>query len=303
MAKPNFNLVKHFFSEVMDLPPAEHESWLLEHCPDSEVRKEVLSLLKYHGKPAAVDRPALRLQTAGLPERIDKYRVLSRLGEGGMGSVFLAERDDGLFNQKVALKVIRNKHVAGSLLKRFQLERQILASLNHPNISRLLDGGVTGQGQQFLVLEYVKGLHINDYCDRNRLTIHERLQLFKILCQTLHYAHHKFSLIHRDLKPGNILVDQDGVPKLLDFGIAKVLRREEIAWSQSLVLTPFGERQLTPLFASPEQIQGFELTIQSDIYSLGVILYELLCGRNPHRLHQVPIHRVAQVFCQEIPEA
>ena len=210
--------------------------------------------------------------------RIGPYRVVRELGRGGMGAVYLAERADGQYEQRVALKLIKRGMDTEQVLARFRAERQILASLDHPNIARLLDGGSTEQGVPFFAMEYIEGEPIDSYADQRSLDVAERLQLFLQVCGAVTYAHQHL-VVHRDIKPLNILVTAEGVPKLLDFGIAKVLHDSP----DDVTSTVTGMRLLTPEYASPEQVEGRHATTVSDVYALGVVLYELLTGRSPYR--------------------
>jgi serine/threonine protein kinase len=199
---------------------------------------------------------------------------LSLLGHGGMGSVWLAERVDGLFTRRVALKLIHPALVSQLMTERFSREREILASLNHQNITRLIDAGFAADDQPYLALEYVDGRPITDYCDERRLSVRERLELLRQVLSAVQYAHAHL-VIHRDLKPSNILVTEDGQAHLLDFGIAKLLTEGE---AKETELTRIGGRALTPDYAAPEQIAGAPITTAADVYALGVMLYELLTG-------------------------
>jgi len=213
-----------------------------------------------------------------VPERIGPWRIRDELGRGGMGTVYRGERDDGSFTQTVAVKLIRAELASGELRRRFDSERRILASLDHPNVARLLDAGTTDKGAPYLVLEYVAGEPIDAYCDARALDIGQRLALFRLVCAAVHAAHQRL-ILHRDLKTANVLVDSTGQPKLLDFGIAKLLVPEP----QQDDLTRVGfARPLTPEWSSPEQLRGEPLSTTSDVYSLGVLLYLLLTGRRPH---------------------
>jgi eukaryotic-like serine/threonine-protein kinase len=211
---------------------------------------------------------------------ISNYRLVSVLGRGGAGTVYLAERADHQFSGKAAVKVI-DRATTLDLGLRFRVERQILASVNHPNIARLLDAGETEDGQPYLVMEYVEGLTLDQYCDEKRLGIKARLELFTQICAAVQYAHQNL-IIHRDIKPANILVTADGTPKLLDFGIAKLLHARDLG--RTAELTRMNDRVLTPEYASPEQITGGSVTTATDVYSLGVVLYRLLSGLRPYEL-------------------
>ena len=208
------------------------------------------------------------------------YRVLALLGHGGMGSVWLAERVDGLFTRQVALKLVHPALKSRVMSERFAREREILASLNHPNIARLLDAGFAEDGQSYLALDYVAGTPLTTYCDEPRLSVRERLELFRQVLSAVQYAHAHL-VIHRDLKPANILVTEEGQVQLLDFGIAKLLSEGE---AKETELTQLGGRALTPDYAAPEQIAGAPITTAADVYALGVMLYELLTGERPYKL-------------------
>lgn len=214
----------------------------------------------------------------GAGRRIGPYRVISELGRGGMGVVYLAERADGAYDQEVALKVLPAATATKALRARFLLERRILARLEHPGIARILDGGLTDDGEPYFALERVKGRPLTAWCDVRRLSIRERLRLFVSVCEVVQFAHSRL-VVHRDLKPSNILVTDDGDLKLLDFGIAKLLADEEGA--EPTVLTQLGHRPFTPVYAAPEQLRREPVTAATDVYALGVLLYELLTGRRP----------------------
>jgi serine/threonine protein kinase/Flp pilus assembly protein TadD len=229
--------------------------------------------------------------------RIGPYRVLREIGHGGMGTVYLAERADGQYRKQLAIKLV-NPHVdGGQVLQRFRIERQVLAALDHPNIARFLDGGASQSGLSYLVMEYVEGVPIDIWCDSRRLPVRERLTLFRKICAAVEYAHAK-QIIHRDIKPGNILVTADGTPKLLDFGIAKVLNRE---LSTETVATTIGAGPMTPEFASPEQIRGERVGAASDIYALAVVLYRLLTGQPPYSVQGTDPRQMAQAICEQEP--
>ena len=237
-----------------------------------------------------------------VPQRIGPYKVLGQLGEGGMGRVFLAARDDDAYQRQVAIKTLRGRPdnpLRRELLARFELERQALAQLEHPNIARLYDAGRDENGDPYLVLEHIVGRPIDVYCDEKRLDIPARLQLFLEVCQAVRFAH-KNLLVHRDLKPSNILVTAEGRPMLLDFGIAKLLDKARLAGD--LLETRTGSRPMTPGYASPEQIKGEPITTASDVYSLGVLLYELLTGRKPYRVTSSWPHELEKAICELEPE-
>lgn len=282
---------------ALDVAAGERESWL-QQLPDdaAELREPLRALLAQRAHIETDDflktpdfAAALRLESARSQRapldlqaatEVGAYRLLRELGRGGMGSVWLAERIDGKLKRQVALKFPYAGPNQRQLAERLTRERDILASLEHPNIARLYDADVTSLGQPFLVLEYVDGIPINDYCDQHRLTIRERLALALQVLNAVQYAHTHL-VVHRDLKPSNILITNDRVARLLDFGIAKLVSEGE---TKETALTQFGGRALTPDYASPEQISGQPITTASDVYSLGVVLYELLTGSRPYRL-------------------
>ncbi len=228
-------------------------------------------------------------------QRLGRYRILRKLGSGGMGDVYLAERADDEYQQRVAIKIVRGGLFSPQIQSRLRMERQILATLQHPNIARLLDGGRAPDGTPYLVMEYIDGEPIDTYCDRRRLSIEARLQLVQTICGAVHYAHQNL-IVHRDLKPNNILITPDGVPKLLDFGIAKLLDTRHSA--HTLAVTHFEYRVMTPAHASPEQVRGDVITTASDIYVLGVLMYELLSGRRPFHLIGTSLTDMERIICE-----
>ncbi|HSJ65191.1 MAG TPA: serine/threonine-protein kinase [Gemmatimonadaceae bacterium] len=295
--------IDELFEQALLRPPDERSGWLSAECgDDAALRDEVAELLEAHALDRGIlDRPPPRPAGSGATERrIGAYRVVQELGRGGMGVVYLAERDDGQFTRRVAVKLLRASPDAEELHRRFVAERQILASLVHPHIAQLLDGGVTDGRLPYLVMEYVEGMPITEYCDRQRLTIEERLRLFLDVCAAVHHAHQNL-VIHRDLKPGNIMVTEGGRVKLLDFGIAKLLNPGMSAVSVPVTRTEL--RIMTPEYASPEQVRGDPLSTASDVYALGVVLYELLAGRRPYRLTSTAPGELARVVCDTDPEA
>ncbi|HVF17462.1 MAG TPA: serine/threonine-protein kinase, partial [Steroidobacteraceae bacterium] len=229
---------------------------------------------------------------------IGHYRVVSVLGHGGMGQVLLAERADDQFRHKVAIKLVRHGLLSKQVRARLKIERQILAALDHPNIARLLDGGTTSTGVPYIVMEYIDGKPIDKYCDDERLSIRDRLKLFRQVCSAVHYAHQNL-IVHRDLKPSNILVTSDGTPKLLDFGIAKLLDTRQFA--NTMAVTHLDSRLLTPDHASPEQVRGETITTASDTYVLGVLLYELLTARKPLLIRNERLSDLERAICEEAP--
>src|SRR5271167_862987 len=232
-------------------------------------------------------------------DRMGPYRVLRTLGTGGMGEVYLAERADAQFEQQVAIKVVHGGALGGAMHSRLKLERQILAQLEHPNIAHFTDGGSLADGRAYIVMEYVDGLTIDAFCDSNRLDTVARLKLFQIVCAAVHYAHQNL-IVHRDLKPSNILVTSAGVPKLLDFGIAKLLDERQ-ARQHTLAVTQADIRIMTPDHASPEQVRGQPITTSSDVYVLGVLLYKLLAGSGPFVITSVRLTDIERAICERDP--
>jgi serine/threonine-protein kinase len=293
------------FEAALEQSALEREHWLQVQYPaDPELVTEVRALLAAHDRAEGILEAgplfgALRRPTseARQPERrIGLYRVVRELGRGGMGVVYLAERDDGQFRRRVAVKLLRASPDADELQRRFLAERQILASLDHPNIAQLLDGGITDGQLPYLVMEYVDGLPITAYCDRHRLDLDQRLRLFLDVCAAVRHAHQNL-VVHRDLKPGNILVTNDGRVKLLDFGIAKLLNSSLAGVAQPVTRTEF--RVMTPEYASPEQVRGEPLSTASDVYALGVVLYELLAGQRPYRITSQ--QELVAIVCEREP--
>jgi eukaryotic-like serine/threonine-protein kinase len=309
MTHDRWKEIKAIFTEALSMQGAEREAYLHRVCgADFKLLHEVQSLLKAYDMPGALDRPIDELKTTvfmSIGERtvkgrtIGSYRVLDELGYGGMGSVYLAERADGEFKQKVALKLLKSGLTSDEQRQRFRIERQILATLNHNNIARLYDGGITDDGQPFFVMEYIEGQAIDTYCETYTLTIRQRLRLFAQVCDAVHYAHRKL-IVHRDLKPANIFITHDGNVKLLDFGIAKAYNRSEVA-GEAVPVTREGIVPLTPTYASPEQVRGEPITTASDIYQLGVVLYELLTGRRPYEIGGRTPAETERIICEEEP--
>lgn len=305
MTPDRWKKIKRILEEVAEAAPGSRASILDRVCgEDDGLRFEVKSLLDFEDTAAdlledsaveAITRNGRGASGAAfLGRQIGNYRIISELGEGGMGVVFLAERSDGSFDQKVALKIIKRSIESDSAHRRFVNERQILASLDHPNIAHLVDGGTTEEGLPYFVLEYVEGEAIIEFASRNKLTIDERLDLFRQVCSAVSYAHQNL-VIHRDLKPSNIIVNSHGVPKLLDFGIAKLLKVEisDQTATQHFVFTPE--------YASPEQVRGESLTTATDIYSLGAVLYELLTGVRPFSFKNKNFGQIIQTVTQTDP--
>ena len=309
MTAEQWQKVKELFQSALDRPPEEREAFLVEVCKgDDRLLREVSSLLRFDARADGfIEAPA----TAVLPEfftpepsrfvgrRIGPYRILKEIGQGGMGAVCLAERADQQYEQRVAVKFVRPGLDNAFITNRFLSERQILANLDHPNIANLLDGGTTEDGLPYLVMEFIDGLPIDRYCDAHRLPIKDRLRLFTTICAAVAHAHRNLT-IHRDLKPSNVLVTDQGIPKLLDFGIAKILSPDPATAPPDL--TAANVRLMTPDYASPEQVRGDNITTSSDIYSLGVLLYQLLTGHHPYRVKKHLAQEIERVVCEQDPE-
>ncbi len=304
MNQERWKKIKPILEDALAAGPAGRTAFLDKACGgDAALLDEVRELLDLEkGDSDPLERPAhsyLFPSSSGSSpgDQIDKYKIISELGTGGMGSVYLAERVDGAYTQKVALKLIKAGIDSGEILTRFFNERQILATLQHDNIAHLIDGGTTGAGRPFLAMEYIEGVPITDFVTDSDLGLDQRLKLFAAVCSAVSFAH-KNLIIHRDLKPSNILVNSDGVPKLLDFGIAKLLPKEPAE-----AVTRTQHFVFTPEYASPEQVRGEKLTTATDIYSLGVILYELLADQRPYRTDGSNISQIFHVVCESNPAA
>lgn len=289
------------FAAAAERPVGERAAFLEARCGDDPgLRTEIERLLDADAKAGSFIEDTVESAASALEigRSFGSYRVIRQLGRGGMSSVYLAVRADAQFRKRVAIKLMRRGMDTDDILRRFRNERQILASLDHPNIAKLLDGGTTDDGLPFFVMDYIEGEPIDTYCDRQQLSIRQRLILVRDVCAAVHYAHRNL-VVHRDLKPSNVLVTTDGIPKLLDFGIAKLLNPELTETS----LAPTGRllRLMTPSYASPEQITGGAITTASDVYSLGVLLYELLTGRRPYRVEGGP-EEIERVICTQRPE-
>jgi serine/threonine protein kinase/tetratricopeptide (TPR) repeat protein len=321
--------VEAVFDAALDLPPAERPAYVAEACKGDDVlQAEVRRLLAAHDDergplaaepsttPAALFAAPLIARTVTdaddgsqrpdpatvrHPARVGAWRIIGVAGQGGMGAVYLAERDDGVFHMRAALKLVhRGLHFDPQFVRRFREERQILARLDHPGIARVIDGGITEDGLPYYVMEYVDGEPIDEWCDTRRLPVDARLALFAKVCDGVAAAH-RLGIVHRDLKPSNVFVTEQGEPKLLDFGIAKMLEPWSVAGPAPTALTRTGERLLTPEYASPEQLRGEPPVPATDVYSLGVLLYELLTGRRPHARDGRSRHEVDRAVLDEPP--
>ena len=306
MTPERWRRVGELFHQALEVASEARTAWADQTCAgDSELRRELASLLE-NDRAAGEGFVRGRVQAAvasfqeessrtNQPRRAGPYRLVRELGQGGMGTVCLAERDDDQYQTQVAIKLVRPGMDTDFILHRFRRERQILAHLQHPHIARLLDGGTTADGLPYIVMEYIEGSRITDYCESRRLSVEERLRLFLDVCAAVEYAHRHF-VVHRDLKPGNILVDHTGAVKLLDFGICKLLYANPLAKEDAVTE---GLRLLTPDYASPEQIRGDPITVASDVYSLAAVLYELLTGAKPHRMEQYTPQAIERAICEQ----
>lgn len=318
LTRERWQRIEALLDQVLELPVEQRTAFLDSTCDDPALRADVERLLaaeveagdflenppwsgaveRAHsaatGDPVA--KKADRVEAAE-GARFGPWRVVSLLGRGGMGAVYLAERADGAYEQQVALKIVRHGMDSGDLLRRFIAERQILANLHHPSIAGLIDGGQAPDGRPWFAMELVHGEPITQYCDARRLGIRERLRLFERVCDAVRAAH-RANVIHRDLKPSNILVTRDGHVQLLDFGISKQLPSD----GSSPTLTGTWQRMLTPEYASPEQVRGEVTSRATDIYALGIVLYELLTGRRAQNVSADRPADVVRVICETDPD-
>jgi serine/threonine protein kinase len=299
MTPERWRITKRIFDAASALDVAERLKFLDEACAgDAELRREVESLLAAHDDADSRYESPILVVDPLIGRQMGAYQIIRKLGAGGMGAVYLASRADEQFRRLVAIKAIRAELLDKDTLRRFENERHTLAALDHPNIVRLLDGGTSEDGIPYLVMDYVEGQPIDRYCADQGLSVRQRLELFRALCLAVHYAHQNL-VVHRDLKPGNVVVTPQGVPKLLDFGIAKLLRPEYAAGQVGLTRT--AAQPLTPEYASPEQIHGRPVTTASDIYSLGVLLYTLLVGAHPFHRQKNSSYELERAICETEP--
>ena len=303
MTRQEWQRVRSVLETALELDPESRSPYLESTGLEEPLRLEVELMIRLHeeagtkllNSPAVVDVIGETARDVPRGRRIGPYEIQGEIGHGGMGAVYRARRADGQFEQDVALKIVRGGSAA---VTRFRSERQILAGLDHPNIAKLLDGGATPEGLPYFVMEYIDGLPITDYCERNSLATEARLQLFLAVCSAVQYAHQHL-VIHRDIKPSNIFVTKDAIPKLLDFGIAKVL--DPALQAQNGTID--GRWMMTPEYASPEQIRGETVTTATDVYSLALVLYQLLTGRYAYEIGDRAPHEVARVICEDEPQA
>lgn len=307
--------ISALLDEALDRPPDERSAYLDRTCADVELRREVEALLNAEAQAPdflesdAVDHAAdliSAVDAASTPpllepgQRVGPYRIVEETGRGGMSAVYEAERADGTFQQRVAIKVLRNSLDSTDFTRRFLSERQILASLDHPNIARVFDGGTTDQGRPYFVMEYVEGTPLTIHCDAQRASIEERLHVFLTVAGAVQHAHQNL-IVHRDLKPSNILVTGTGTVKLLDFGIAKVLDATANGDDASTPQTRTGLHLMTPEYAAPEQVKGETITTATDVYALGILLYELLTSHRPYQLNKRSPYDIIRAICEEEP--
>jgi serine/threonine protein kinase len=307
MNSENWQKVEELLNEALEIEPKNRQKFLAG-ISAAELRREVESLLvgeadaeNFLASPVVAFSAEFfdddEAADALLNQQIGNYKIVGELGRGGMGAVYLGERIDGKFEQKVAVKLLKRELNTSDIRRRFAYERQILAALAHPNIARLLDAGTTGDGLPYLVMEYVEGVPIDEFCDAQNLDLNERLELFRSVCEAVAFAHRNL-IVHRDLKPTNILVNKDAIPKLLDFGISKLLTPGFEAESAHTI-TKLGA--MTPEYASPEQLRGESVTTATDVYSLGVILYELLTAHRPFELKKHSAEEIIRAVCETEP--
>jgi eukaryotic-like serine/threonine-protein kinase len=301
--------LRALFGEAIELPAAMREEYIINNCgEDHELLAELRSLLASNTRAGGfLNIPTVALiqpEGSATPEDsrpgavIGHYRIVRAVGKGGMGTVYEAVRDDGVFTMRVAIKLLHAGVFGDNALKRFNTERQLLATLDHSNIARLIDGGTTDDGIPYFVMEFVEGMRIDEYCDAQSLSIRERLAMFRTVCDAVHYAHQHL-VVHRDIKPGNILVTADDTPKLLDFGIARLLTDETSGRRQDDTHT--GLNIFTPEYASPEQIRCENVTTATDVYSLGILLYKLLTGQKPYDFKSPLAHDISRTVLETEP--
>ncbi|MGI8669137.1 MAG: serine/threonine protein kinase, partial [Aridibacter sp.] len=310
MKTGDWKKVSKVLSDCLEINISERQRYLDGLNISSKIRAEVETYLAFEEDvEGLMDISAVEfsrdffvenennLESAIIGQNFGAYRVVRELGYGGMGAVYLAERSDGKFEKKVALKLLKREMNTVALRRHFQQERKILASLQNPNIAGLLDAGTTDDKIPYIAMEYVEGLQIDEYCNKNKLDLQQRLDLFREVCSAVAFAHRNL-IVHRDLKPSNILVTNDGIPKLLDLGISKILSAE-LEQLNAATITTLGV--MTPGYASPEQLQRKSVTTATDVYSLGIILYELLSGHRPFESMEDDLKEIYQAIIEAEP--
>lgn len=314
MGNYDWEKVETIIDQVLELPVEQHEAYLNKKCVgDKKLKRNITQLLNaifdsegWLEKPGEYKRDFYSDISEGIEQlpsdysligqQIASYTIKEKLGEGGMGSVYLAERSDGSFEHRVAIKIIRRGRATETNLRRFEREQHILAQLNHPGIAQLYDGGITPDGFPYIIMEYIDGTPIDEYCQINNCSANDIIELFTDVLEAVRNAHENL-VVHRDLKPDNILIDNSGSVKILDFGISKLLNEE----GPSAMLTQTGARLLTPRYASPEQIRQKNITTSVDLYALGIILYELLTKTFPFSFDELTPYEVEQTILNESP--
>src|SRR5260370_4318172 len=304
MTHEEWERVRPILESALELDAASRPAFLDDACENPFLRREVESLINSHEqagtnalKPGSILdlNPSEEARCRLLPgKRVGAYEIFEDIALGGMGAVYRAIRADGQYQQKVALKIVR-ADLGALTAERFRNERQILASLGHPNIAKILDGGSTADGLPYLVMELIDGLPITDYCDQHKLSVDARLRMFRTVCSAVHYSHQRL-VIHRHIKPSNLCVNADGTPKLLDFGIAKILDPNLLP--EGAGLTAAGLWMMPPEYASPEQFRGQTITTATDVYSLGLVLYEMLTGHRAYRFASRLPHEIARAVLE-----
>lgn len=301
MSNLNWEQLWKLFDQALELPESDRSQFMDRSCRnDPELRGELEKLLAAHVlENQILDEPVeatVQFEASTQLERVGEYRIIRLLGRGGMGEVYLGRRDDEEFEQDVAIKISPYGRYSEPLLQRFRVERQILANLNHPQIARLFGGGTTAEGVPYLVMEFIDGEPIDVYCSKHRLGLADRLRLFFAVCEAVHFAHQQL-VVHLDIKPSNVLVNEAGQPKLLDFGVARLLDPDNVTRATTAALG----RMATPEYASPEQVKGEPLSTASDVYSLGVLLYQLVTDQRPYEVDSKDLAGTLKIICQTQP--